>query len=155
MVYRRKLKNQPEIISLEVPLSSDLPSRIEKISEQTGLSLFNLFQKWVLQEESMIELVQRGKERTITNIGSQQDSDPLLNPDVQESKETLEVNPNDGQNYRKMLLKRAIKLKKEGTTLKTIAETFNSENLPTVSGTGKWYSSSVAWLLSTKRHPGA
>jgi hypothetical protein len=48
-----------------------------------------------------------------------------------------------------MLAKRVKKLKKEGKTLVKIAEIFNEENLPTISGKGKWYSSSITWLLNS------
>jgi hypothetical protein len=40
-------------------------------------------------------------------------------------------------------------LKKEGMTLVKIAEIFNEENVQTVSGKGKWYSSSITNLLNS------
>ena len=39
----------------------------------------------------------------------------------------------------------------EGMTLNKIAKTFNEERVPTVSGAGKWYYSSVANLLNAKK----
>jgi hypothetical protein len=51
-----------------------------------------------------------------------------------------------------MALKRnAKKLKKEGMSQQKIAETFNEEKVATVSGTGKWYSSSINTLLNLKK----
>ena len=64
-------------------------------------------------------------------------------------KKRTETIPSDlgNPNYRKTLIKRAQKLKKEGMTLKKIAETFNEEKVATMSGTGNWYPSSIANLL--------
>ena len=38
-----------------------------------------------------------------------------------------------------------------GITLKKIAETFNDEKVSTVSGTGKWYASSINNLMKSKK----
>ena len=53
--------------------------------------------------------------------------------------------------YRKEILKMAGTLKKKGMTHNKIAKTFNDGKIPTVSGTGKWYASSIANLLHSKR----
>jgi hypothetical protein len=149
MVRRKKTEDAPRIILLEVPADSDLPLKITKISDQTGLSPLDLFQKWVLQEESLIGLIQRSK----TQATEQAETRPVIAPqevaDLTKQEKTAEIN-SDGSNYRKTLVKRAKKLKKEGMTLVKIAEIFNEDNVPTVSGTGKWYSSSISNLLSSK-----
>jgi intein-encoded DNA endonuclease-like protein len=61
----------------------------------------------------------------------------------------ISLDPNS-PDYRKTLVKKTKKLKKEGMTLKQIAETFNDEKVLTLSGTGKWYASSINNLLSKK-----
>ena len=142
MAIRKNMKDQSKAILLEVPIDSDFPLRLEKISEQTGLSSLNLLQKWILQEESLIGVIQRSKEPTPQRAET--------HPSVSKSAEAVLPDPSDPK-YRKMLIKRAMKLKKGGMTLKKMAETFNDEKVPTVSGTGKWYASSINNLLSSKK----
>ena len=142
MATRKKMKDQPKRILLEVPSDSDLLLRLEKISEQTGLSSLSLLQKWILQEESLIGVIQRSKKPAPKRVEA--------HPSVSKSAKSVQYDPRN-PNYRKMLLKRALKLKKEGMTLKKIAETFNDEKIPTVSGTGKWYPSSINNFLNSKK----
>jgi hypothetical protein len=151
MALRKNAKYQSGTLTFQVPTDSDLSSRIERISAQTGLNTADLFQKWVLQEESLIGLMQHGESpiaepkqnETRPDTSTQQ----LLG--VQEQKETLEVNP-DSPNYRKELVKRIKKLKEERMPLIKIAQLFNEENVQTISGKGKWYSSSITNLLNSK-----
>jgi hypothetical protein len=151
MARKRETKNRTEtIFPIEIPVSDDLTARLQKISKQTGLSPLNLFQKWILQEESLIGLmrqVQGGKERIAERkeIPAKISRQPI--PGSQKRKEARQGESPDRPNYRKTLVKRAAKLKKEGMTLVKIAEVFNAENVQTVSGKGKWYSSSIANLL--------
>jgi hypothetical protein len=149
MVFRKKAKNSAQAITFQVPAGIDLTSRIEKISEQTGLDTSSLLQKWVLQEESLIGLMRRGKGRTARRSKTQipPDTSPQDAYDAQKE-ETVEVDPNS-PDYRQMLVRRARKLKKDGMTLVKIADIYNEENLPTVSGRGKWYSSSIVNLLNS------
>ena len=142
VAIRKNMKDQPKIILLEVSSDSDLPLRLKKISEQTGLSSLNLLQKWILQEESLIGIIQRSKAHTPKRAEAQ--------PNVSKSAEAVQLGSSKTE-YRKILIKRALKLKKEGMTLKKIAETFNIEKLSTVSGAGKWYSSSINNLLHSKK----
>jgi len=142
MPVRKNTKTQPETVLLEIPFGSDLALRLEKISEQTGLSSFDLLQKWILQEESLISVIQRSKDP----MPQQAEAHSSV------SKSTKAVQPRSGNpEYRKMLIKRATKLKKEGMTLKKIAETFNSEKVSTMSGAGMWYASSINNLLNSKK----
>jgi hypothetical protein len=149
MAFRKNARSQVETITFQVPAGSDLLSRIEKISAQTGLGTQDLFQKWVLQEESLIGLMRRGQDPAAEEAEMCPDIPAQQIPDVQEQEETVEVGP-DSPNYRKNLIERVKKLKKEGTTLVRIAEIFNEENVQTVSGKGKWYSSSIINLLNSK-----
>jgi hypothetical protein len=150
MALRKNLKSQIKTITFQVPIDSDLPARIENISEQTGLETLALFQKWVLQEESLIGLMRHSGDQTTVQAETRSDADRKQAPDVQEQKETAKINPHDKPNYRKTLVKRIKKLQKEGMTFNRIAETFNNENLPTVSGTGKWHASSLIRFLNAK-----
>ena len=147
MVLKKKVKAQPEKDFGKPVISDELAFRIMNIAGQTGISPPDLILKWVLQEETLIGVIQRIKEpmaETKPNVESQ-------NKTAAQVKRAKTITPEPGNpNYRNALLKRAQKLKKEGMTLKKIAETFNEEKVATVSGTGKWYSSSIANLLSSK-----
>jgi hypothetical protein len=150
MAKKKNAENQAGTILLEVPTDSDLPVRIEKILEQTGLSSLSLFQKWVLQEESLIGVLQTTKERLSERDGVRPVAPRPEAPAAQEEDTGADTPAPNGLDYRKNLVKRATKLKKEGITLKKIAEIFNEEKVPTVSGTGKWYASSITNLLNSK-----
>jgi hypothetical protein len=150
MAFKKEAKKRLKTIPfMEEPESSDLPGRLQKISEQTGLSSHDLLQKWILQEESLIGLMRRGKAQTAEQAEIYHDTAPQQSSDVQEREDAAEAGP-DSPNYRKMLIRKAEKLKKAGATLVKIADIFNEEKLPTVSGKGKWYSSSITVLLQSK-----
>jgi hypothetical protein len=159
MARNKNTECSTQTVTFGIPAGSDLLSRLEKISEQTGLDIPNLLLKWVLQEESLLGVMQYGKSRMqkrpqIRSLPDASSSDPAFaqaqargNSGEQEQEEAAEANP-DNLSYRKMLIKRTKKLKREGLTLVKIAEMYNEEKLPTVSGRGKWYSSSITWLLN-------
>jgi hypothetical protein len=148
MARIKNIGNTPSTVLLEVPADSDLPLRIAKISEETGLDPLDLFRKWVLQEESLIGLMQPRKVPTPAQLGILPNASPQQNSDVQEREEPAKIDANSPK-YRKGIVKRIKKLRKEGMTIVKIAEIFNEENLPTVSGKGKWYSSSISWLFNS------
>jgi hypothetical protein len=150
MAVKRNVKDQAKEILLEVPFESDLPARIVKISEQTGLSPLNLFQKWVLQEESLIGVLQNSKDRSPKRAEAHSGVSRSKAPVARKESAKADLPVPKSPDYRKTLAERAIKLKKEGMTLKKIAEIFNEEKAPTVSGTGKWYASSIINLLKSK-----
>ena len=151
MALKRNTKKPAKIVPLlEVQSSSDLTVRLEKISKQTGLSSTSLLQKWILQEETLIGVMQRNKkpmkEQAETRLDVAQQKTPAAR------KKRAKAIPSDSgkPNYRKELVKKATMLKKEGMTLQKIAQTFNEEKVATVSGTGKWYASSISLLLKSK-----
>jgi hypothetical protein len=142
MERRKNAKYSAETIAFQIPADNDLQSRIKKISAQTGLVTLDLFLKWVLQEESLLGLMRSSK--------SPATEEPQIStfPDSFPQNETSEINPSNSD-YRKMLIERVKSLKKEGMTLNAIAEIYNKEKLPTVSGRGTWYSSSIINLLKS------
>jgi hypothetical protein len=148
MAIRKNTKAQTQTIFQEVSTGSDLSLRLEKVSEQTGLSPQSLLQKWILQEETLIGLMRHGKEQVEDKAPISKDAAdrPAIRKKKAESVQPDTSTPKD----RKTLAKRAHKLKREPITLKKIAEIFNDEKIPTVSGTGKWYASSVTNLLKSK-----
>ena len=146
MVLKKNLKDRPEESFWKPVISADLLFRIKNIVEQTGISSPDLIMKWVFQEESWIGLMRSGKSNT---------TKPLMaaaNSPIQKKKGANDVSlDHKSPGYRKELAKRAKMLKKEGMAHNKIAQTFNDEKIPTVSGTGKWYASSVSNLLKPKK----
>jgi hypothetical protein len=150
MAVKRAIKKQTETASiLEIPADSDLPLRIKTIAEQTGLSPLNLFQKWVLQEEAMIGLMRHVEAMEAMNADAEQQQISGAQKRKEPQKAT-ETSPADNKNDHKALLKRAQKLQKSGMTLRKIADIFNEENLPTLSGKGKWHASALVRFLKSK-----
>ena len=146
MVRKKNVKDRPEESFWKPLISDELLFRIMNIAGQTGISPPDLFLKWVLQEESWIGLIQSGKGQTTTQSKATVD-----NP-VQKMKRAKDVSiDHKSPGYRKELAKKAVNLKKKGMTHNKIAETFNDEKIPTVSGTGKWYASSINNLLNSKK----
>jgi hypothetical protein len=155
MALKRAKKNQTEAVSiLGVQVSSDLPDRLQKLSEQTGLSSHNLLQKWILQEELWIGVMQRdkgqmtGRTQESPKKTRQQVSGTPQQKETQE--EAAEINPNKSKSFHKTLSARIKKLQKEGMTLKKIADILNDENLPTLSGRGRWHASTIIRFMNAK-----
>ena len=145
-MLKKNAKDRPEKSFWKPLFNDELLFRIKNIVEQTGISPPDLIMKWVLQEESWIGLIQSGKDQATT-----QSKMTVDNP-LQKKKRTKDVSlDRKSPEYRKELTKRAEKLKKKGMTHNKIAETFNDEKIPTVSGTGKWYASSINNLLNSKK----
>jgi hypothetical protein len=151
-----KIKNHTETVSpLEIPFG-DLSARLQKISEQTGLSSHNLLQKWILQEESLIGLMQhgqRGQEQKGHAVEHEEARPEVSRQPVSASRKRKEAQKADlhgSEDYRETLAKRAMELKKEGMTLAQIAKVFNEENIQTLSGNGKWNAGPLARFLNAK-----
>jgi hypothetical protein len=137
-----------------IPFDSELLHRMEKISNQTGLSNNDLLQKWILQEESLIGLMQHSK-APAPKEAKEKAAKPSVSPrkasTVKEKSAKAIPNVADSSAYRKAVIKKAEKLKKIGMTLKEIANTFNEQKVATMSGAWKWYASSINILLNPKK----
>ena len=151
MAFKRVKKNTTKTIPLlEIQPDGNLQARIEKISERTGLSTHDLFQKWILQEETLIGIIRNNKSME-EKAETSRDDKPQRKPVARRKSTESVLTDTSSLNYRKTLIKMAMKYKKDGMTLKKIAETFNEEKVLTVSGAGKWYSSSIANLMKAKK----
>jgi DNA-binding transcriptional MerR regulator len=152
MAYKRKKAAQ---IIFDVPSSSDLPERIQDVSERTGLSYSKLLQKWLTQEENVVGSKRREDDllKWTRNIENQLNDLQRRMLELQgkpAGDEDPESERHDNQVYRQALLERIKSLRDEGTTLKKIAEQFNSEGVSTLTGTGQWYASSISHILKTR-----
>ena len=142
MPIKKNKKDKSEAEHFEPVFSADLLNRIRNIVEQTGISPPDLFLKWALQEESWIGLNKAGKRRQVN-----QQSKAVGKP-AQKTKTGKNV---ASPGNKKELVRKATMLVKNGMTHAKIAQTFNEQNVPTVSGTGKWYASSITNLLKAKK----
>jgi hypothetical protein len=147
---RAKMKQKKTEFIPEIPVNSDLFPRLQNISEQTGLSFYDILQKWVLQEESLIGLLQRGKENSPLQTEARQEPSRKRASGARRQKKNSNSDSPYNAEYRKTLVERAAKLKQDGMTLKKIAEIFNEEKVSTARGKGIWYPSSIIRLLKDK-----
>ena len=111
MAIKKNAKNSGGMTPLmEALADDDLSGRIETISEQTGLSLKKLLQKWLLQEEQMVGIIRRCEqdlqENILKHIGTLSDILRQQAFDV-----PLEF---ADENYKKTLVGRIRKLREEG-----------------------------------------
>ena len=63
-------------------------------------------------------------------------------------KAAKEMKPEKSEDYRQTLSQRIQNMRDEGTSFVKIADQLNQEGVPTVSGIGKWYASSVFQLFA-------
>ncbi|MDR1515538.1 MAG: recombinase family protein [Synergistaceae bacterium] len=151
MPSRRATKKQATTEPFfEIPINSDFPSRLQNILEQTGLSSYDILQKWILQEESLIGFFKRSKEDFSRQAEARQGTPRKQASSVGRQKKTLNTGPRYSSSDRETLVAKAARFKEDGMTLKKIAETFNEEQMPTARGKGKWYPSSIVRLLKYK-----
>ena len=142
MAIKKNQKDKSEAEHFKPVLSADLLNRIRNIAEQTGISTSDLFLKWVLQEESWIGLNKTGKGHQVN-----QQSKTVGKPAQKTKTGKNLASPGN----KKEMVRKATILVKNGMTHAKIAQTFNEQNVPTVSGTGKWYASSITNLLKAKK----
>lgn len=167
MVYKKKGKQQDRdydnAITIGVPLDSDLPKRLQRVSEQTGLLDHELLQKWLTQEESAIHVLQNHGEKIRLTL--KQDVADQLTGLMQQMRRTFEQvqskklagarepvgelpGEDESGERRQALVARVADLRNQGMTLTKIADQFNAEKVPTLSGSGKWHPSTITMLLA-------
>jgi hypothetical protein len=144
-------KRTRKLINIEVPVDSDLPARLENVSTQTRLSYGELLEKWLFLEERDIHVSAKHREEEFLKW-TQQFETKLA--DIQSQLFALWKKPEDEggpteQDYRRVLLQRIRNLRNDGMSFVKISEQFNKEGVPTVSGSGRWYPSSISQFLTT------
>jgi transcriptional regulator of heat shock response len=152
---KKKEKQSEKDFEIKIPSDSDLPERIKRISGLTGLSDYELVQKWLVQEESVLNTsryyVETIQSRLQENFTEQlrsvlREFQKTVKPKA--VKETKETKPEKPENYRQTLSQRIQNMRDEGMSFVKIADQLNQEGVSTVSGSGKWYASSVFQLLA-------
>jgi hypothetical protein len=134
---------------LQIPPGSTIPDRLIKVIQHTSLSYRGLLEKWLHQEEASIEAAKLAGEEILKRAEARV---AALEKKVLrlEGKTVRAEDPEKAQD-RKMLVSQALSLRKAGKTYKQIAELFNEEKAPTISGRGKWSPSMVIHLLDDKK----
>ncbi|MDR1376823.1 MAG: hypothetical protein LBJ22_04870 [Synergistaceae bacterium] len=144
-MFKRKEMAPQKTLKIEVP--NELPSKMENISELTKLSYAELLRKWVSQEENVLnaehyeeDLLKWRQHVEAQLIALQRQVFNLQRTSADEGVDELE--------YRKTLLNKIKNLRNQGMTFVKISDQFNNEGIATVTGTGKWYPSSISQFLA-------
>lgn len=165
MAYKKKIKqqdsNNDNEIVIKIPFNSDLSEKFKKVSEQTGLVEHELLQKWIIQEEGIIHVLQNHGEKI--RLKQKQDIEDQLADLLRNARQTLEqtqnqkpsgdevpvksVDKDKPEERRSALIRKIVKLREQGLTLTKIADQLNADKIPTFSGTGKWHPSTITMLL--------
>jgi hypothetical protein len=139
---------------IRIPLESRLlADRLQKISKATGLSDQELLQKWVIQEESNLHALQHYVGEKLGQSNDQSGEPQRVQKPRKKTSQLQETPESTGSDeaadYRQTLLQRIQRMRQQGMTINQIASQFNEEGVATVSGTGKWYYSSISHILAT------
>jgi hypothetical protein len=134
---------------LQVPPDTTLPDRLVKVIQYTSLSFRGLLEKWLHQEEASIEAANRVEEEILKHLETRID---ILEKKVLrlEGKDMRWEDPSKAQ-YKRMLVSQILSFRKAGKTYKQIADLFNEEGTRTLSGRGKWSTTSIMNLLYAKK----
>jgi hypothetical protein len=134
---------------LQVPPDTTLPDRLIKVIQYTNLSFRGLLEKWLHQEETSIEATKLAQEEILKQVETRV---AILEKKVLrlEGKDMRREDPNKAQ-YKRMLVSQILSFRKAGKTYKQIADLFNEEGTHTVSGRGKWTTTSIMQLLYAKK----
>jgi hypothetical protein len=148
---KKKEENGAEIRNF---LDSDLSDKLQEISKTTGLSDQELFRKWIIQEESNLHALRHYVEGIrLRPVADEIDEIPqrLQRPEEEPSQDSDEpeefTESDEAQSYRRSLLQRIQDMRRQGMTYTKIASQLNKEGVATVSGTGKWYPSTISQML--------
>jgi hypothetical protein len=168
----RRKKNAPDTeqtLTISLPASSDLPERFRRLSEETGAEPHDLIEKWLDLEEKLSS-VQRCLQDMVfsrwrLNVEAQaaelnkeflQSDDAANEKEIRPQKKpvspktkTRVVAPETGLG--ETVLKKVEALKAQGMTLRAIAQSLNTDRVPTLSGRGEWYASTLSRFLSKSK----
>jgi hypothetical protein len=134
---------------LQIPPDSNLPDRIIEVIQYTSLSYRGLLEKWLHQEEASIEAAKRAEEEISKRV---EERVAILEKKVLrlEGKDMRWEDPSRAQ-HKRMLVSQVLSFRKAGKTYKQIADLFNEEGMHTISGRGKWSTTSIQQLLYAKK----
>ncbi|MDR1979906.1 MAG: hypothetical protein LBQ42_14330 [Synergistaceae bacterium] len=163
MAVRKKKKSLVKAANLEIP--KDLQDRVQNILERTKLSYQELLQKWLTQEENPIDPICSGDEDFMNmkwkkNVDAQLNDfrrqlSALVGPPAVDLPVPAENEASGKEEYRRTILDKIRVLREQRVTYTDIARQFNSDGVATLSGTGKWYASTISQILSKSKKTAA
>ena len=134
---------------LQVPPDTTLPDRLIKVIQYTSLSFRGLLEKWLHQEEASIEAAKLAKEEILRQVETR--IDILEKKVLRLEGKRVRWDDRDKVEFKRMLVSEILSFRKAGKTFKQIADLFNEERTPTLSGRGKWSTPLVQHLLYNKK----
>jgi hypothetical protein len=134
---------------LRVPPDTTLPDRLMKVIQYTSLSFRGLLEKWLHQEEASIEAAKLAKDEILRQVETR--IDILEKKVLRLEGKRVRWEDRDKVEFKRMLVSEILSFRKAGKTFKQIADLFNEENTPTLSGRGKWSTASLTRLLYAKK----
>jgi hypothetical protein len=134
---------------LQIPPGTTIPDRLMEVMQYANLPFRELLEKWLHQEEASIEAAQRIEEEISKRV---EERVAILERKVLrlENKDMRWESPSRAQ-YKQMLVFQVLSFRKAGKTYQQIADLFNEEGTHTVSGRGKWTTTSIMKLLYAKK----
>jgi hypothetical protein len=169
-IRKKSAPDTEQMLTISLPASSDLPERLRRLSEATGAEPRDLIAKWLDLEEKLFSLQRSFQEvifsRWQLNIEAQaaelskqflQSDDAAFNErkikpqkkPVSPKTKTRAAAPEDI--LRETILKEVDALKAQGMTLQAIAQSLNTNHVPTPSGKGGWHASTLSRFLSKSK----
>jgi hypothetical protein len=134
---------------LQVPPDTALPDRLIKVIQYTSLSFRGLLEKWLHQEEASIEAAKLAKEEILRQVETR--IDILEKKVLRLEGKRVRWDDRDKTEFKRMLVSEILSFRKAGKTFKQIADLFNEERTPTLSGRGEWSTASVMRLFYPKK----
>jgi hypothetical protein len=134
---------------LQVPQDTTIPDRLIKVIQYTSLSFRGLLEKWLHQEEASIEAAKLAKEEILRQVETR--IDILEKKVLRLEGKRVRWDDRDKVEFKRMLVSEILSFRKAGKTFKQIADLFNGERTPTLSGKGKWSTASVMRLFYPKK----
>jgi hypothetical protein len=169
-----------KIISIRLSPNSDLADRMKALAKRAALPYSALLEKWIETEESEPRARGRGAvkseakwkdevDRQISRLQSQVaalEGKPASRSKASETSKAprgkmksgrkargrpgTEISENLSETQRELLQKIG-DLRREGLPYSKIADRLNSEGVATISGSGKWYPSSISTFLQKNK----
>jgi hypothetical protein len=134
---------------LRVPPDTTHPDRLMKVIQYTSLSFRGLLEKWLHQEEASIEAAKLAKDEILRQVETR--IDILEKKVLRLEGKRVRWEDRDKVEFKRMLVSEILSFRKAGKTFKQIADLFNEENTPTLSGRGKWSTASIMRLFYAKK----
>jgi hypothetical protein len=136
---------------IEIPPESQAVKRLQSVSEQVQLTYYELLLKWLDDEEKRIQVqhdiedLSGWQKRLETQLNKIAELFRGKTPEDEIADSKTDA-PSE-KDYRQQVIEKIQNLREQGLTFSKISAQFNAEAVATMTGTGKWYPSSISQLL--------